>query len=213
MVEEVVSNVTCTEDGTVRHFCTTCDYSWEETLESTGHNYSDGEIAVEPTCTEEGIKKYTCSVCGETKEEAIPPQHAFEETVMKEATCRESGTRELICSVCGYETSEEIEATGHTFVDDTCTECDTHRITEVTPDTWYTYTPLDILNMQNCLIAYATPRAQGNSVLVSYYSICKECHILTDWINMVEVGVDSPVTKTYVCEDCGATTLVKFQIY
>ena len=53
---------TCTVPGKITHTCTSCGYSYNETLPAKGHSYSAKVTA--PTCTASGYTTYTCA-CGD----------------------------------------------------------------------------------------------------------------------------------------------------
>lgn len=214
MQKEIITEKTCVTNGVIRHYCTKCDYSYEETLKSDGqHDFDDGTVIKEATCREDGICEYQCRVCGEKEEEAIPAQHIFsDDTVIQEATCRENGKQRRSCSVCGYEETVDIEAAGHTFVDNICTKCHAYKAPiEFCSDSWYTYTDLDILHVQNCMVADAFVRNTGG-VCATYYPICKKCDILSNLPAIATVSFNSPVAKEYYCDECGASTLVQLEV-
>ena len=64
--KEVLKKASCTEDGTVRYFCTDCDYAIEQTVKATGHTAAISP-ATEPTCQHTGQTEGSyCSVCKQT---------------------------------------------------------------------------------------------------------------------------------------------------
>ena len=93
---------TCTEDGYKTYKCNDCGAEKTETVEATGHNWSnwekkddvdhvrhctnvgcdatetanhnwdDGIVTTAATCGKDGVKTYTCKDCGATKTETIP---------------------------------------------------------------------------------------------------------------------------------------------
>ena len=116
---------TCTTKGKIIYTATVkfnrTDYTntKEETIDATGHQWSDWTTVTEPTCTGEGEEKHKCNVCNTTETRAIKATgHDWEAgyTVDKEATCTEAGSESIHCSKCD-ETKEnrEIEALGHSF--------------------------------------------------------------------------------------------------
>ena len=87
------------------------------------------EKVTNPTCTEAGYTTVSCADCGK-KIETIPGAGATGHTeVVDEAvtpTCTEAGkTAGSHCSVCNevIVPQEPVAATGHTYVDGTCTGC------------------------------------------------------------------------------------------
>ena len=91
----------------------TCEHDYVETTE-------------EATCTEAGSISNICSKCGDTEVIEILPVtgHTYGEWVETTApTCTEKGEQSKTCSSCGDVQKETILATGHNFVDGTCTGC------------------------------------------------------------------------------------------
>ena len=59
------------------HFCTDPDYTSLRGDEAP-HEWSEGQIVVEPTYDKDGLRIYACAVCGQTMEEVIPRlEHNF----------------------------------------------------------------------------------------------------------------------------------------
>ena len=210
MEKTIISEASCVLKGSVKHYCTKCDYSYIEETKAKGHVYDDGCIDKEATCDTAGHKVFVCAVCGAKKEESISPSHSFSEEVTLEATCYNNGKKVLTCSVCGYQETEEIQSTGrHSFVGDTCINCDARRCTDFEADNWYTYQPLNIVVCQNCLITNAFIRNAGD-VMVSYNPVCKNCQVVG---NSCIAVVDDNYShkKTYRC-DCGENTYIIISI-
>lgn len=104
------------------------------------HSYTEA-VTTEPTCTTEGVKTFTCE-CGDSYTEAIPMvdhnyvdgactvcgatdpshTHSYTETVSTPATCTEAGEKTFTCE-CGHSYTEAIPATGHDYVNGTCSRC------------------------------------------------------------------------------------------
>ena len=64
-----------------------------------------------------GFQFYACT-------EEKPCAHEWDEgTVTTAATCTEDGVLTITCGICGVTKTEVIEATGHNFEDNTCTNC------------------------------------------------------------------------------------------
>ena len=108
------------------------------------HNYV-GEVTTDPTCTEPGIMTNTCTKCGRVGYVDLNPTGHVEEIVEAVApTCTEAGLTEgKKCSVCEAIILEqtEVPATGHSFVDGSCSVCGdfdpaSHRIAVTVTDTY-----------------------------------------------------------------------------
>ena len=108
---EDIYPATCTEDGYTVFTCTRCQdtYTGDE-VEATGHDWQ------EANCRD----PRTCRNCGLTEGE--PGDHQYE-PVVTEATCTQDGYTTYTCPGCGDSYVDNyVEATGHSWVDATCTE-------------------------------------------------------------------------------------------
>jgi len=136
---------TCTEKGYTLHTCNEdASKSYKDNyIDALGHDYGDGVVTTPATCTENGVKTYTCSRCGDTTTEIISATgHKTEVQNAKPATCTEDGyTGDTVCTVCGETVAkgEVIKATGHNFVDGSCTICGAED-PDYNPEPEYTYT-------------------------------------------------------------------------
>lgn len=68
---------TCEKDGSKSIHCSLCGSSKKntsETIPSTGHDWDDGAILVEPTFTDYGKMEQVCGNCGDIKEVPIVPK-------------------------------------------------------------------------------------------------------------------------------------------
>lgn len=78
--EEIIKEVTCTEDGLKRLTCSEeyCEEVRTETIPAPGHSFGEWEQTLAPTTDTEGVSTRTCSVCGATETQSIPmlvPEH------------------------------------------------------------------------------------------------------------------------------------------
>lgn len=148
MTKTAAKAATCTEDGNVQYFtCSVCHRYYKYVSGST--ELDAGELVIpakghdpapvaklDPTCTEPGYEAYyQCKNCnklfsdeGCTSELAAPVKidplgHDYQSEVTLEPTCTVAGITTYTCSRCGDSYIEPIAATGHTFVDGTCTGC------------------------------------------------------------------------------------------
>ncbi len=206
MAQTVLKNATCTDNGVVKNYCESCDYSYEETIESLGHDYDDGIVVVEKTCTTDGKKEYICKRCNDKKDEVIPASHDFKEEIVSEATCLSVGKKVKTCSICGYSESEEIEKKEHSFDSGICIYC---NASDLTPNTWYRNKKVSGFYTANCL---ADATVANNTLIVSYYPVCANCHMPgTDLRGAMLFWNNGIVSRTHKCEYCGLLTLVCFE--
>ena len=124
----VVSEATCTSEGSRKHVCTVCGH--EETgkidIDPDAHTMN-WQTVTEATCSAEGSEKGTCANCGHEETRPIEKTAHTEEVTQEEvaATCTESGwTAEKKCSVCGEVIQERTQtpALGHDFQWEVITE-------------------------------------------------------------------------------------------
>ncbi|MBR2445793.1 MAG: dockerin type I repeat-containing protein [Clostridia bacterium] len=124
--DPVVTDATCTVDGSKLYTCSACPDGVEghtktEVIPAIGHSMKQTAEEVAPTCTEPGkTAVLTCANgCGKTEGgEAVPAMGHSEVSVPgKEPTCTETGLTDGVkCSTCGtiMTAQEEISALGHT---------------------------------------------------------------------------------------------------
>ena len=121
---------TCTENGVVYRFCSTCKTIESKTVAALGHTVGEWETDAPATCTTEGKKHRSCVTCGVTIDtETIPAQgHVAAEWIIDaEANCTVAGKKHRCCDDCGVTVEiKMIPATGHTasaWVIDTAATC------------------------------------------------------------------------------------------
>ena len=81
---------------------------------------------VDATCTVAGSTTVTCDDCGEIVSTTEIPAtgHAWDAGVeTTAATCTTAGVKTFTCGTCNDTKTEEIAATGHNYVDGSCTAC------------------------------------------------------------------------------------------
>ncbi len=133
--EWVVTESTCTEEGSKTRVCTTCGFTETQGVEKKAHEWSEEYIHdKEPTCTTDGSESIKCEDCGTVIISRVIPAtgHQFGEWVeTKPATCTEEGSQKHKCTVegCGYEETMAVPALGHQLdegftidTNPTCTE-------------------------------------------------------------------------------------------
>lgn len=117
----VITNATCTVDGTRRDVCNICGASQYVTIPANGeHDWYETD-RTQPTCTATGRIKYACHNCNLTKTENIPANghnYVIDSANSTEPTCTTSGTYRYTCSNegCSSSKTETINALGHSPV-------------------------------------------------------------------------------------------------
>ena len=118
----VITEVTCTTNGTQERHCTRCDYKQTKTIVAKGHSYGLWNVTKKFGCITDGEQSRECSVCGnkETKTIAATGVHSYGSwKVTKAATCTTTGTKVRSCSGCGAKETVIIQPTGHKYVEST----------------------------------------------------------------------------------------------
>ena len=118
----VITEVTCTTNGTQERHCTRCDYKQTRTVVAKGHSYGLWNVTKKVGCITDGEQSRECSVCGnkETKTIAATGVHSYGSwKVAKAATCTTTGTKVRSCSECGVKETVIIQPTGHKYVEST----------------------------------------------------------------------------------------------
>ena len=116
----VITEVTCTTNGTQERHCTRCDYKQTRTIVAKGHSYGLWNVTKKVGCITDGEQSRECSVCGnkETKTIAATGVHSYGSwKVAKAATCTTAGTKVRSCSECGAKETVIIQPTGHKYVE------------------------------------------------------------------------------------------------
>ena len=125
--ETLQSDPTCTTVGYTYRVCTDCgEKEILEIIPPLGHD-SFEKKTVPPTCTENGYTEMGCLNCSAIWQVDIVPAygHQLSEPILQEPTCTTAGYYYRICTICNKykEYSDYIPASGHTFVNGTCTKC------------------------------------------------------------------------------------------
>ena len=118
----VITEVTCTTNGTQERHCTRCDYKQTRTIVAKGHSYGLWNVTKKVGCITDGEQSRECSVCGnkETKTIAATGVHSYGSwKVAKAATCTTTGTKVRSCSECGAKETVILQPTGHKYVEST----------------------------------------------------------------------------------------------
>ncbi|MBQ7345825.1 MAG: leucine-rich repeat protein, partial [Oscillospiraceae bacterium] len=109
--ESVETAAGCMTDGYTTHTCTICGDSYRDSyVSATGHSWQ------EATCDD----PMTCSACGKTNGSALG--HSYQ-AVVTEVGCLTDGYTTYTCTTCGNSyRGDYVTATGHSWVDATCTQ-------------------------------------------------------------------------------------------
>ena len=148
MTKTAAVAATCTEDGNIQYYtCSVCERIYKYASGST--ELSADELVIpakghdpraiaqkDPTCTESGYEAYyVCKNCNKLfSDEACAAEisapavidaltHDYQSEVTLAPSCTLPGITTYTCSRCGDQYVEAIPATGHNFVDGTCTGC------------------------------------------------------------------------------------------
>lgn len=139
-------------------------------------------------------------------------EHEFRSRTLKKATCSEEGEKEKTCMECGYIEKETTSKEDHKYQNGICTKCRQEKpretYTEIDSNTWYVYD--GYVAFQNAKLTNVAPA--GSSAIVTYYAVCRSCRVVADMFGAAGVELNYPVMKTHYCDQCGASTIVKFEI-
>lgn len=116
-----------------------------------------------------------------------PHTHSYTSSVTKAATCETDGVRTYVCA-CGHSYTQTIPATGHNYVDGTCTNCGAadpdHE--EIENNGWVDGQPYE-LNKTDCLSLDTNTGetvAANSGTMVTDYLPCKGVSAFTfEWFD------------------------------
>ncbi len=115
--EWVLTEATCTEDGSNSRTCNRCGEIEAEVISSLGHDWGEW-VTTEATCTKVGSNSRTCNRCGEIESEVIPvlDHTPGEPQLYTEPTCTHEGVEMIWCTVCsGLLSIEHIPMLDHNW--------------------------------------------------------------------------------------------------
>ena len=115
----VITESTCTTNGTSEKRCNICDKLIETKTIPSGHKYDEWIIDYKSTCDEYGSKYHVCSVCGyKTTEQIEKEAHVLGEwATSKDATCNDAGERIRTCLNCSFVEHENVSQLEHKYGD------------------------------------------------------------------------------------------------
>ncbi|MBQ2383317.1 MAG: hypothetical protein II290_04690, partial [Oscillospiraceae bacterium] len=89
------------------------------------HDYTS-QITAQPTCTADGTRTYHCGICGHSYTETIAKLGHKYTAKVTAPTCTDKGYTTHTCDLCSDSYKDSyVDATGHNFVNGTCTNCGT----------------------------------------------------------------------------------------
>ncbi len=115
---QVTTKPTCTEPGVKTYTCTVCKTTKTETIDATGHVYT--EKVVTPTCESDGYTIFTCNNCGDIYTGNVTEKlgHDYQLKDHKDATCTEAGYDYYECSRdASHHYTETIAKTDHDYTE------------------------------------------------------------------------------------------------
>ena len=201
----VTTNPGCESEGVKLISCTRegCDYSYEEKIDATGHEYTD--TVVDPTCIEKGYTLHVCGTCGNSYKDSETDlvEHTYVGSVTTEPGCETTGIKTFTCSVdgCGNSYTEVLPANGHSEI---AHESKAASCTEIG---WEAYVTCENCDYTTYKEISATGH-KGGKATCSALAECDNCgekygdYDLVNGHNYGEADCDSPAS----CTICGKTT-------
>ena len=123
-VPEITEGATCTADGIMTYTCSECGNAYTETIDATGHSYTEYTSNGDATCTEDGTKTATCdNGCGS------------ESTVKDEGSATGHNYEDNYCTVCGHFDINSVDISGRYYIATKRTEGNYWFLTGVLTDT------------------------------------------------------------------------------
>ncbi|MCR5208067.1 MAG: hypothetical protein K6C14_06275, partial [Eubacterium sp.] len=142
------------------------------------HNYIKTEVIEEPSCYKEGRAKYVCSDCGAEKEDSLPAE------------------------------GHEWDAVGGVRSSKTCRKCQSFKLgySDIKPDDWMIGRDNSFVQFKNAMVNFEGFTG-SQAVSVSCTPVCRSCRVAhIDDREYCYVTENAPVSFTYHCVECGAST-------
>lgn len=122
--EEVVSEASCTNEGSKKVYCSEpeCGAYITQTIPKTDHEYGEWQITTPATFNTDGVKTRYCIHCSAYETETIPKlseghthDYSGKEEIIKEPSCTEEGSKKIYClnPDCGEYTVVSIDIIDH----------------------------------------------------------------------------------------------------
>lgn len=214
---QVTTKPTCTEPGVKTYTCTVCKTTKTETIDATGHVYT--ERVVSPTCESDGYTIFTCNNCGDIYTGNVTEKlgHDYQLKDHKDATCTEAGYDYYECSRDAlHNYTEAIPATDHMYgkevVEPTCTEPGYTKYTCAYCGDSYTTDEKPVLGHEEVVISGQNPTCEAEGWTESSY--CKRCNVTLKAKEIIPAQGHDPIAvpgKEPTCTETGLTEGSKCQ--
>lgn len=214
---QVTTKPTCTEPGVKTYTCTVCKTTKTETIDATGHVYT--EKVVTPTCESDGYTIFTCNNCGDIYTGNVTEKlgHDYQLKDHKDATCTEAGYDYYECSRDAlHNYTEAIPATDHMYgkevVEPTCTEPGYTKYTCAYCGDSYTTDEKPVLGHEEVVISGQNPTCEAEGWTESSY--CKRCNVTLKAKEIIPAQGHDPIAvpgKEPTCTETGLTEGSKCQ--
>lgn len=124
---------TCTEAGLTVSACSLCGEEFTEEIPALGHSFTAANCTAGPVCTLCGFASGnalghvyeggSCIHCGDHLPQDLPTdcQHDYVLARQTAPTCTGGGRMEYDCTKCDHTYGQTIAATGHRFIEASCT--------------------------------------------------------------------------------------------
>ncbi len=187
---------TCDTDGSRYMQCINCYETITETIEKTGHDYT--ENIVEPTCTKSGYTQVVCDVCGDSDiKDFVEPQGHEYTSVVTPPTSTEEGYTTYTCERCGDTYKDD-------FVDPSTGSAVTGTVTSFGSESDYITVKLILVGTEEALY---TVVVVGDSAVYTFDAVTPGDYVIT-------VSKNNHVSRTYevTVEDEEVTQDVKIHL-
>ena len=216
----------CTENGYTVYTCLRCGNEYKaDTVQASGHSYSDWTVVKEATCTTDGSAIRVCD-CGASETKTIEATgHTPEVVEAVAATCDKGGlTAGTVCADCGkvMKAQTATAALGHEYeaavvaatcttdgcTVHTCTRCGDEFTDSIVPALGHAFREVAVLKASTC-----TAEGIAKEVCDTCGAVQNNAIAMLDHAPQIVPAVEATCTKTgltegVVCADCGIT-LVK----
>ena len=122
---ELIYDATIDQEGLESRRCKHCGEEEQQSIPRLEHEHNYNIVdKKDPSCKEPGFATYECE-CGDSYDEELGMlSHKFSQwEVLVEANCTQDGSKERICEDCGHKETENIPASGHHYVGNSCDKC------------------------------------------------------------------------------------------